>query len=189
MAVLAWAATLQAPTPSSSPSPPLRIGGTIEAPKKVKHVVPTFPAEALRAGLSGVVVLECTIDTQGRVAGTRVLSGVPPLSESAVNAVEKWRYRPTRLNGAPVPVIMTATVNFKRDFHLHLSELIDSLKSKNEFIRESAVKWLAGTRPGPKISGGDWLAILQDLRRLSEHDESERVRAAAVEALTQLEAR
>jgi len=189
MAVLAWAATLQPPTPSASPSPPLRVGGAIEEPKKVKHVVPAYPAEALRAGQSGVVVLECTIDAQGKVASTRVLSGVPPLSESAVKAVGKWRYTPTRLSGVAVPVIMTVTINFKRYYGLHLSELIDSLKSKNEFIRESAVLWLAGARPGPRISGSDWIGIVQALRGLAEHDESERVRAAAAQAVTQLEAR
>jgi protein TonB len=34
------------------------------------------------------------------------------LNKSALDAVRQWRYSPTLLNGAPVPVIATVTVNF-----------------------------------------------------------------------------
>ena len=42
-----------------------------------------------------------------------VLRGIPLLDQAAVDAVKQWVYTPTLLNGVPVPVIMTVTVNFK----------------------------------------------------------------------------
>jgi protein TonB len=63
--------------------------------------------------VQGVVILECTISPQGKVTDVKVLRGIPLLNESAVQAVQQWVYTPTLLNGVPVPVIMTVTVNFK----------------------------------------------------------------------------
>jgi protein TonB len=62
-----------------------------------------------------VVVLEATISPSGEVTGVKVLKGIPLLNDAAVNAVREWRYSPTLLNGVPVPVIMTVTVNFRLD--------------------------------------------------------------------------
>jgi protein TonB len=59
-----------------------------------------------------VVILEATIDTAGNVSRARVLRGVPMLDQAALDAVHQWMFQPTLLNGAPVPVIMTVTVNF-----------------------------------------------------------------------------
>jgi periplasmic protein TonB len=42
-----------------------------------------------------------------------VLRGIPLLDAAAQEAVKQWVYSPTLLNGVPVPVIMTVTVNFK----------------------------------------------------------------------------
>ena len=61
----------------------------------------------------GVVILECTISPQGKVTDVKVLRGIPLLDQAAIDAVKQWVYTPTLLNGVPVPVIMTVTVNFK----------------------------------------------------------------------------
>jgi protein TonB len=58
------------------------------------------------------VILEATISPQGRVADVKVLRGIPLLDNAAVNAVREWTYSPTLLNGVPVAVVMTVTVNF-----------------------------------------------------------------------------
>jgi protein TonB len=47
------------------------------------------------------------------VTDVRVLRGLPLLDRAAIEAVRQWVYTPTLLNGVPVPVIMTVTVNFK----------------------------------------------------------------------------
>ena len=61
----------------------------------------------------GVVVLEAVISPSGSVTNVKVLRGVPLLNDAAVNAVRQWRYTPTTLNGQPVAVVMTVTVNFR----------------------------------------------------------------------------
>lgn len=43
----------------------------------------------------------------------KVLRSIPLLDEAAIDAVKQWIYSPTLLNGVPVPVIMTVTVNFR----------------------------------------------------------------------------
>jgi protein TonB len=53
------------------------------------------------------------IGPNGRVTDVKILRSVPLLDEAAVAAVQQWEYTPTLLNGVPVPVIMTVTVNFQ----------------------------------------------------------------------------
>jgi TonB family protein len=179
----------QEPAAATSPAQPVRVGSGVQPPKKIKHVPPKYPEEARRAGLRGRVVLECQIDTTGAVVGTKVLEGVPPLTDATMEAVSQWRYTPTVLNGDPVPVIMTATVSFTWGSPLQMEELLDSLASENEFIRESAAIWLGGTRPRKGVSRKDISRISERLARLAEQDENERVRTAAAESVRRLEAR
>jgi TonB family protein len=101
------------PPPAEAPLEAVRIGGSIPEPRKLKNVNPVYPPEAIQARVQGVVILECTISPTGQVVKTRVLRSIPLLSEAAVAAVRQWEYTPTLLNGVPVPVIMTVTVNFK----------------------------------------------------------------------------
>ena len=101
--------------PDAPPPPPVkavRVGGDVREPRKVVDVAPVYPALAMKAGVQGVVIIEATIDPRGRVANTTVLSGVPLLEEAALEAVRKWVYTPTLLNGVPTPIIMTVTLRF-----------------------------------------------------------------------------
>lgn len=92
---------------------PVRVGGNVKTPTKVRDVRPLYPFEAQSARISGVVILEATIDTDGRVYNARVLRSIPMLDQAAVDAVRQWEFTPTLLEGVPVPVIMTVTVNFQ----------------------------------------------------------------------------
>jgi hypothetical protein len=47
------------------------------------------------------------------VTDVKVLRGIPLLDNAALDAVKQWTYSPTLLNGVPVPVVMTVTVNFR----------------------------------------------------------------------------
>ncbi len=58
------------------------------------------------------MIIEARIEPDGTVGGTRVLRSVPMLDEAAVDAVQQWTFTPTLLNGQPVALIMTVTVNF-----------------------------------------------------------------------------
>jgi protein TonB len=58
------------------------------------------------------VILEVVISKQGSVQNLTVLSGHPLLTTAAIDAVKQWRYQTTLLNGEPVEVVTTVTVNF-----------------------------------------------------------------------------
>jgi protein TonB len=94
------------------PAQPLRVGGNISEPRKLKHVSPEYPELARQARVTGMVIVEAMIGADGRVGGVSVLRSIPMLDEAAVAAVKQWVYAPTLLNGVPVPVIMTITVRF-----------------------------------------------------------------------------
>ena len=99
--------------PASGPtSKPVLKGGEVMAAMLLHRVEPTFPAIAKLIHLSGRVTLLAVIRTDGSVAGLTVLEGNPILASAAKEAVAQWRYRPTFLNGKPVEVQTTVTVNF-----------------------------------------------------------------------------
>ena len=100
----------------AEPPPPVqavRVGGNIKEPTKTKNVAPVYPDIAKQARVQGIVILECTISPQGKVTDVKVLRGIPLLDQAGIDAVKQWQYTPTLLNGVPVPVIMTVTVNFR----------------------------------------------------------------------------
>lgn len=102
--------------PEPPPPPraePVRVGGLIKEPRKIKDVPPVYPALAAQGRIEGVVILECLLDTRGRVQQVKVLRGVPLLEEAAVEAVRQWAYTPTLVGGEPVEVILTVTVTFR----------------------------------------------------------------------------
>jgi protein TonB len=84
----------------------------VEPPRKLAGNLPVYPALARVSHIAGVVLLECSIDVDGHVRDVRVLKGHPLFDAAALEAVRTWRYTPTRLNGRPVAVLMTVTVNF-----------------------------------------------------------------------------
>jgi protein TonB len=102
-----------APKEEPKPSGPVRVGGNIHPPAKRNNVSPVYPPMARQARVEGVVILEATISANGRVSDVKVLRGIPLLDSAAVDAVRQWTYTPTLLNGVPVPVVMTVTVNFR----------------------------------------------------------------------------
>jgi protein TonB len=97
------------------PGQAVRIGGDIREPLKIRDVKPVYPEIARAAAVSGIVILEIRIDTEGSVTDARVLRSIALLDQAALDAVYQWRFTPTVLNGQAVPVIMTVTVNFRGD--------------------------------------------------------------------------
>ena len=79
------------------------------------NVRPEYPPIAISARVSGSVLIEAIIGTDGQVRDAKVLRSIPLLDEAALKAVRQWRYTPTLLNGIPVSVIMTVTVTFTLD--------------------------------------------------------------------------
>jgi protein TonB len=100
---------LAAPPP---PPVPVRVGLGVQAPVKLLEVPPIYPPIARQAHVTGLVIIEAVIGTDGRVTDARVLRSAPLLDEAALAAVRQWKYRPTLLGGVPVAVVLTVTVNF-----------------------------------------------------------------------------
>jgi protein TonB len=100
------------PPPPPEVPDPVRVGGAVREPQKTRHVSPVYPAIAQAARVQGIVIVEATIGVDGRLINARVLRSIPLLDQAALEAVRQWEFTPTLLNGVPVPVIMTVTVNF-----------------------------------------------------------------------------
>jgi protein TonB len=100
------------PAPAAAPVEPVRVGGLVRQPKRIKYVAPEYPVLAQRARMSGVVLVEAVIGADGRVKETKVLRGIPMLDQAALAAVRQWAYMPTLIRGVPVPVVMDVTVTF-----------------------------------------------------------------------------
>ena len=112
--VLVW--PLAAARRAEPQQQPLRVGGSISAPMKVKDVRPVYPASAQADRRQGVSIIEAVIDTNGTVADARVIRSIgEDLDNAALDAVLQWQFQPTLLNGRPVQLIMTVTVNFVLD--------------------------------------------------------------------------
>jgi protein TonB len=105
-------AGLPPPPPPPPPQAPVRVGGDIKEPKKIRDQKPVYPAIAMTAKVQGIVIIEATIGKDGSVTNAKVLRSQPLLDQAALDAVKQWKFTPTLLNGVPVEVIMTVTVNF-----------------------------------------------------------------------------
>jgi len=91
----------------------VRVGGRIKPPTKIRDVTPVYPAIAQSAHVAGVVTIEATIGPDGKVVDAKVVRSIPMLDQAALDAVRQWEYTPTLLNGKPVPVLVTVTINFR----------------------------------------------------------------------------
>jgi protein TonB len=99
-------------TPPSAQPQQIRRGGEVQASLLIYRPEPVYPPLARQARISGTVRLSAIINTEGRISQLRVLSGHPLLINAAMDAVRRWVYSPTLLNGVPVEVITEITVMF-----------------------------------------------------------------------------
>ena len=91
-----------------------RIGGGVSAPALLSKVEPEYSEEARKAKFQGTVVLYVVVDEKGQPQQLRVVRPLGlGLDEKAIEAVQKWRFRPGFKDGRPVPVAATVEVNFR----------------------------------------------------------------------------
>ena len=82
--------------------------------ERLRHEVrPEYPDAARQAGVQGTVVLNAVVNAEGAVTQVKTISGPELLAQTATDAVRWWRYEPYLVNGQPVPVETTITVNFR----------------------------------------------------------------------------
>src|SRR5689334_23020647 len=77
----------------------VRKSGGVLAASAIKRVEPVYPPLAKAAQVSGAVVVEVTIDTDGKVMSARAVAGHPLLKDAAVMAARQWLFTPTMLSG------------------------------------------------------------------------------------------
>ncbi len=102
------------PPPPPRPQVPqrVRVGGQVESAKLIFGPKPEYPPLAKMARIQGEVRLDALISKDGTIENLKVISGHPLLVASAMDAVKRWRYQPTLLNGEAVEVATEIDVNF-----------------------------------------------------------------------------
>lgn len=99
--------------PPTEPAGPIHVGGDVLAPEKIVAPQPQYTELARKARIQGVVIVQAIIDKTGSVTNVKVLKGLPMgLDQAAADAIKSWRFKPATLNGKPVAVYYTLTVNF-----------------------------------------------------------------------------
>jgi protein TonB len=82
---------------------PVALAETKEPPVPVRTVAPEYPDEMHRQGISGLVTVRCTIDEHGDVTEAVVVKYSDPVFEKpAVDALQKWKFKPATLDGKAV---------------------------------------------------------------------------------------
>lgn len=100
------------PPPKATTPKRIRVGGQVESAKLIFQPKPEYPPLAKMARIQGTVRLEAIISRDGIIQDLKVVQGHPLLVKSAIEAVSRWRYQPTLLNGEPVEVVTEIDVNF-----------------------------------------------------------------------------
>ncbi len=97
----------------AAPEVPLPVGGDVKTAKLISSVSPTYPLLAKNQHISGDVLIDALIDANGRVTTMKVISGPTLLHQSAMAALRLWKYQPASLDGKPVPMHLTVTLQFR----------------------------------------------------------------------------
>jgi TonB family protein len=96
-----------------APAAPLPVGGDVKPAKLVASVPPSYPTLAKTQHVSGDVKVDALIDTNGRVTTMKVISGPTLLHQSAMDALRQWKYQAATLDGKPVAMHLTVTIQFR----------------------------------------------------------------------------
>jgi len=100
------------PWPPAGVSP---VGAGVTAPEVTYETKPAYPAAARKAGAHGVVEMEAVIESDGKVGEVKVLHAIDSkygLTEEAVKALKKWRFKPGKKDGVAVPVLVVVEMTF-----------------------------------------------------------------------------
>ncbi|MFI5057805.1 MAG: TonB family protein [Candidatus Acidiferrales bacterium] len=96
-----------------APVQPLHVGGDVKPAKLLSSVPPVYSSLARSQHVTGDVKIDALIDANGRVTSTKVISGPTLLHQAAMEALRKWKYLPATLDGEPVPMHLTVTLQFR----------------------------------------------------------------------------
>jgi TonB family protein len=100
------------PEPDIRPQGPVVVGGNVREPRLVYYAPPVYPVAAQEANVQGDVVVKTTVDEGGHVTHMDVVSGPTMLRQPAIEALKRWRYEPSKLNGQPIAIQMLVIIKF-----------------------------------------------------------------------------
>ncbi len=92
------------PQPPKVRSGPFSLGEVDQRPRPIKKINPVYPFKARRQNIEGMVMLECLVDSKGKIKEISVVSAEPEgfFEASAKEALEHWRFRPGKVKGRAV---------------------------------------------------------------------------------------
>jgi TonB family protein len=106
-------------SPSAPDNPPTKCCAhalkIVIPPRPISVARPKYSKEARKKKIEGPVVLRATVTVDGNLKDITVVSGDPILAAAALEAVQQWRYQPSKVNGDPVEAKHDITVTFTRD--------------------------------------------------------------------------
>jgi protein TonB len=97
----------------AAPVAPLPIGGDVKAARLLSSTSPTYPSLAKSQRIEGAVRVDALVDANGRISSMKVVSGPVLLHQAAMDALHQWKYQPATLDGKPVSMHLTVTVQFR----------------------------------------------------------------------------
>ncbi|MFH0921084.1 MAG: TonB-dependent receptor [Fibrobacterota bacterium] len=107
-------------------------------PELIEFIPAVYPAEALKAGIEGSVLVDIFVTDSGRVDSIKVLKGLSPaLDSAAMAAVQRFRYRPAMAGGLPVPVFLQYEYRFS---------VSDEVRRVEEYVNLMGTLLEMGTR-------------------------------------------
>lgn len=84
-------------------------------PEVISDFKPEYPPEARKAGIEGTVIIQITVDHEGRVTNLKLVRGLGyGLDEAALQSLRKFRFKPAVKGGEPV----STTINYNFNFWL-----------------------------------------------------------------------
>jgi TonB family protein len=96
-----------------APPAALQTGGDVKPARMISSIAPVYPMLAKNQHVEGDIRIDALIEPTGRVSAMKVVSGPPLLQQAAMDALRQWKYQPATLDGKPVPMHLTVTIQFR----------------------------------------------------------------------------
>lgn len=92
-----------------------QVGNGVTSPVPIYEPRPNYTADAMRAKVQGLVVMDAVVQPDGGVTQVKITRSLDPtfgLDQEAVRTVKTWRFKPGMYKGQPVPVLVSIELSF-----------------------------------------------------------------------------
>ena len=102
---------------ASIPPQRIPIGGNVQPSKLLSQPRPVYPEDLQQQGITGSVIIRAVVGKEGQLLNAHVINTDvhPGLAKAALDAVGRWLYEPSKLNGQPIEVLTTIQITFELD--------------------------------------------------------------------------